>query len=193
MTLSCLGAVWRAGCVLGEGAGLLVFTQRGQLDGEVVGRGEGVGVVFAQDPAAAGEGVLGEGAGLLVFTQRGQPDGEVVGRAEGVGVGVAELGLVEGVGPTGEREGELRSTPCLTPPVPPARDTADSAAATNDRPAGNRRNSDVCDKNTRRGGGRSPDMTHSIPVLIRRRQDATPSNRQASTPRRARPGRLRRR
>ena len=36
----------------------------------------------------------------------------------------------------------------------PARATADSAAATNDRPAGNRRNSDVCDKNTRRGGGR---------------------------------------
>jgi len=46
----------------------------------------------------------------------------------------------------------------------PARATADSAAATNDRPAGNRRNSDVCDKNTRRGDGRLPDMTHSIPA-----------------------------
>ena len=45
----------------------------------------------------------------------------------------------------------------------PARATADSAAATNDRSAGNLRNSDVCDKNTRRGGGRSPDMTHSMP------------------------------
>ena len=34
----------------------------------------------------------------------------------------------------------------------PALITASCAAATNDRPAGNRRNSDVCDKNTRRGG-----------------------------------------
>src|SRR3954447_18304667 len=53
----------------------------------------------------------------------------------------------------------------------PARATAASAAATNDRPAGNRRNSDVCDKNTRRGGRPSPDMTHSIPALTQWRQD----------------------
>src|SRR3954447_17446882 len=46
----------------------------------------------------------------------------------------------------------------------PARATASCAAATNDRPTGNRRNSDVCDKKTRRGDGRSPDMTHSIPA-----------------------------
>ena len=58
--------------VLGEGAGLLVLTQRGQLAGEVVGRAEGGGVVVAEDPAAAGEGVLVEGAGLLVLAQRGQ-------------------------------------------------------------------------------------------------------------------------
>ena len=44
----------------------------------------------------------------------------------------------------------------------PALITASCAAATNDRPAGNRRNSDVCDKNTRRGGG-SLGITHSIP------------------------------
>ena len=50
----------------------------------------------------------------------------------------------------------------------PALITASCAAATNDRPAGNRRNSDVCDKNTRRGGGRSPGMTHSIPALTDR-------------------------
>ena len=49
----------------------------------------------------------------------------------------------------------------------PALITASCAAATNDRPAGNRRNSDVCDKNTRRGGG-SPGMTHSIPALTQR-------------------------
>ena len=54
-------------------------------------------------------------------------------------------------------------------------------------------NPDVCDKNTRRGDERSPDMTHSIPVLTQRRQDATPSPRQASTQRRPGPGRLRRR
>jgi hypothetical protein len=36
----------------------------------------------------------------------------------------------------------------------PALATASCAAATNERPAGNRRNSDVCDKNTRRGGGK---------------------------------------
>jgi hypothetical protein len=39
----------------------------------------------------------------------------------------------------------------------PARATACSAAVTNDRPDGNRRSSDVCDRNTRRGVG-SPDM-----------------------------------
>ena len=44
-------------------AGLLVLAQRAQVDGEVVGRGEGVGVVVAQDPAAAGEGVLVRGRG----------------------------------------------------------------------------------------------------------------------------------
>ena len=49
----------------------------------------------------------------------------------------------------------------------PALITASCAAATNDRPAGNRRNSDVWDKNTRRGGG-SLDMTHSIPALTQR-------------------------
>ena len=45
----------------------------------------------------------------------------------------------------------------------PALITASCAAATNDRPAGNRRNSDVCDKNTRRGDGRLPVMTPEHP------------------------------
>src|SRR4051794_34092522 len=49
----------------------------------------------------------------------------------------------------------------------PARATASCAAATNDRPNGNRRNSDVCDKNTRRGG-ELPGITHSIPALTHR-------------------------
>ena len=34
--------------------GLLVVTQRTQVEGEVVGRGQGVGVVLAQDPTSAG-------------------------------------------------------------------------------------------------------------------------------------------
>ena len=45
----------------------------------------------------------------------------------------------------------------------PARATASCAAATNDRPTGNRRNSDVCDKNPRRGDGELPNMTYSFP------------------------------
>ena len=60
---------WRAEGVLVEGAGLLVLAQPAQVAGEVAGRGEGVGVVLAQDPPAAGEGVLVEGAGLLVVAQ----------------------------------------------------------------------------------------------------------------------------
>ncbi len=43
--------------------------------------------------------------------------------------------------------------------------TADSAAATKDRPAGNSRSSEVWDRNTRRGSGPSPDMPHSMPGL----------------------------
>src|SRR6478736_154445 len=49
----------------------------------------------------------------------------------------------------------------------PARATASCAAATNDRPTGNRRNSDVCDNNTRRGG-EPLGITHSIPALTHR-------------------------
>src|SRR6185437_12833528 len=49
----------------------------------------------------------------------------------------------------------------------PALITASCAAATNDRPAGYRRNSDVWDKNTRRGGG-SLGITHSIPAFTQR-------------------------
>ena len=57
----------------------------------------------------------------------------------------------------------------------PALITASCAAATNDRPAGNRRNSDVWDKNTRRGGG-SLGMTHSIPALTQRENTNSPTD-----------------
>lgn len=76
-----------------------------QVTSEVVGRAEGVGVVFAQDPAPAGQGFLVEGAGLLILTQRPQVRGKVAGRFQGVGVvfaqDLATVGQgvhVEGVG-----------------------------------------------------------------------------------------------
>ena len=56
----------------------------------MAGRGEGVGVVLAEDSAAAGEGVVLELPGLLIVTQRPQEQAEVAGRGEGVGVVVAE-------------------------------------------------------------------------------------------------------
>jgi len=37
--------------------------QRPQVAGEVIGGGQGVGVVVAEDPPAAGEGVFVQGAG----------------------------------------------------------------------------------------------------------------------------------
>ena len=49
-----------------ESRGLVLLTQIREYSGEVVGCSQGVGVVVAEDPAAAGEGVLGELAGLLV-------------------------------------------------------------------------------------------------------------------------------
>ena len=49
----------------------------------------------------------------------------------------------------------------------PALITASCAAATNERPAGYRRNSELWDKNTRRGGS-SLAITHSIPALTQR-------------------------
>ncbi len=119
--------------VLVEGAGPLVLTQPAQVDGEVVGRAEGVGVVLAQDPAAAGEGVLVEVAGPLRSSpnaagrRRGcWPSSRVSGwssprtrrrRVEGV--------LVEGAGPlvahplrTGRRRGCWPRRGCRGGPRP---------------------------------------------------------------------------
>ena len=50
--------------VLVEFAGLLILTQLAQVGREPAGRGEGVGVVVAQHPPEAGEGVVLELAGL---------------------------------------------------------------------------------------------------------------------------------
>ena len=71
----------------------------------------------------------------------------------------------------------------------PALITASRAAATNERPTGNRRNSDVCDRNTRLGGD-SLGITHSIPALTQREKpmagarwdDARPGTGPSPTP-----------
>jgi hypothetical protein len=56
--------------VFGQGAGRLVLAQRGQVDGEVVGGGQGVGVIVAEESPAAGEDVLVETARALVVANR---------------------------------------------------------------------------------------------------------------------------
>ena len=65
---------------------------------------EGVGVVVAQDPPAAGEGVLVQVAGLLVLAQRGQVGGEVVGRVRVSGWSSPSRAQVGGVGTLDARQ-----------------------------------------------------------------------------------------
>ena len=60
--------------------------QRPQVDGEVVGRAEGVGVVVAQHPPIPGQGVLVQHPRRRMLPQRPQVVGEAGGRGEGVGV-----------------------------------------------------------------------------------------------------------
>ena len=86
---------------------LFGLAQFAQVGGEVVGRGEGVGVVVAQHPAAPGQGVLVECAGLLILAQRAQIGGEVVGRGEGVGMIVAQHPAEAGEGVVLELAGPL--------------------------------------------------------------------------------------
>ena len=73
----------------------------------MAGRGEGVGVVVAEDPALPVQHVFVEFAGLLVVTQREQVGGELAGRGEGVGVVLAEDPAAAGEGVLVERAGLL--------------------------------------------------------------------------------------
>jgi hypothetical protein len=66
-----------------EFAGLLVLTQRAQIGGEIVGGVQRGGMVIAQHPAVAAQGVLIEFACLLRLTARAQTGGEIVGQAQG--------------------------------------------------------------------------------------------------------------
>src|SRR5690242_17845008 len=78
--------------------GIICLTQFAQVDREVGGGGQGVGVVVAQHPAAAVEGVLVQIPGSLHLAQRAQVDGQVVGGVQGVGVVVAEDAAAAGQG-----------------------------------------------------------------------------------------------
>ena len=71
-------------------AGGLHLPQLVQVNGEAIGGGQGAGVVVAQDPAPAAEGVLVQVAGGLHLPQRAQVVGEVIGGGQGVGVVVAQ-------------------------------------------------------------------------------------------------------
>ena len=83
------------------------------------------------------------------------------------------------------RRGKVRPCPPpRPPPAPPPTPPRPQATA----PWGNCRSSDVCDRNTRRGGRPSPDMTHSMPVGSTETDSDGPSNR-VSTGRRCGQGR----
>ena len=89
-----------------------------QAEGEVVGGGQGVGVVLAQDAAAAGQGVFVQLPGRLALADPMQADGQAVERRPGCrggprpargGGGPGCLGLLPG--PPGTRRGDQRWRP----------------------------------------------------------------------------------
>ena len=78
---------------------IICLAQLAQVGGQAGGGGQGVGVVVAQDAAAAVEGVVVQVAGGLDLAERAQVGGQVVGGVQGVGVVVAQdaAAAVEGV------------------------------------------------------------------------------------------------
>ena len=62
----------------------MIFAEFAEIGREPACRGKGIGVVVAQDSAAAGQGVVVELAGLLVLTQRSQGEPEETGYLQGV-------------------------------------------------------------------------------------------------------------
>jgi DNA-binding SARP family transcriptional activator len=77
---------------------IICLAERAQVGGQVGGGGEGVGVVVAQDAAAAVEGVVVQVVGGLHLAQRAQIDGQVGGRVQGVGVVLAQDAAAAGQG-----------------------------------------------------------------------------------------------
>ena len=62
-----------------------MIPQVGQVNREVLGGFQGVGVVLAEHPAPSFEGVAGQVAGGLMITHVGQVNREVLGGFQGVG------------------------------------------------------------------------------------------------------------
>ena len=79
---------------------------RAQEDGEG-GRGPGVGVVLAQDAAAAGQGIFGQLPGRLLLADPAQAHDEVVGGGQGVGVVLAQDAAAAGQGVFAQLPGRL--------------------------------------------------------------------------------------
>ena len=79
---------------------------RAQEDGEG-GRGPGVGVVLAQDAAAAGQDVFVQLPGRLVLAQLEQRAGEDEGGGQGVGVVLAQDAAAAGQGVFAQLPGRL--------------------------------------------------------------------------------------
>ena len=73
----------------------------------MAGRGEGVGVVVAEDAALTAQRLLLQFPGLRVVTQRRQVVGELAGGGEGVGVVLAEDAAAPGQGVLVQRAGPL--------------------------------------------------------------------------------------
>ena len=67
----------------------LMVTQLLKVLGQVAGRGQGLGVVVAEDTAAPGEGVGVQVPGRLGFSELAQVRSEVAGRDQGPRVVVA--------------------------------------------------------------------------------------------------------
>jgi hypothetical protein len=88
-------------------SGCTGFPERAQVGGEIARRGQGVGVVVAEHPAAAGHRVLVQLAGCLILAQVPQVKGEVVRRGQGVGVVVAAHAALAGQGVLVQLAGRL--------------------------------------------------------------------------------------
>ena len=93
--------------LLVQGDGLLESTRGLVGEGEVISRGQGVGVVGPQDAQTVGQVLLVQIDGLLESARGPVSVGEVISRGQGGGV-VGSQGLVEEVHGVGQGQGGLR-------------------------------------------------------------------------------------
>jgi hypothetical protein len=84
-----------------------MLAQLAQIGREPASRGEGIGMVIAQDSTEAGEGVVLESECLLVLTQRSQGESEETGGPQGERVIVALRAAAAGQGVGLESVGPL--------------------------------------------------------------------------------------